>query len=134
MNWFLAKTDPDTYSIKDFARERETLWDGVHNNAAILHIQRMNIGDMVYIYESMSTKAIVGIAQVTSEPFLNTADPRRSWAVHMKLVKQCALPLLLSTIKSHPKLQDFALVRQGRLSVMPVSTDQQHVIAGLLGE
>jgi predicted RNA-binding protein with PUA-like domain len=123
MHYFLAKTDPDTYSIDDFAKEGETLWDGVHNNAAILFIQQMHPGDMVYIYESMSTKAIVGLAEVTSEPFLNTADPRRSWAVTMKLIKKYNSPLSLATIKATPSLANFALVRQSRLSVMPVPAD-----------
>ena len=127
MNYFLAKTDPDTYSLADFEKEGETLWDGVHNNAAMLFIQKMKPGDMVYIYESLSTKAIVGLAEVTSEPFLNTADPRRSWAVRMKFVKAYTEPLTLAAIKAEPLFADFALVRQSRLSVMPV--EPKHVDA-----
>ena len=111
MNYFLAKTDPDTYSIDDFVREGETLWDGVHNNAAILYIRQMTTGDKVFIYESMSTKAIVGLASVTTEPFLNTADPRRSWAVRMKLINTYKNPLQLSSIKAEPLFVDFKLVR-----------------------
>jgi len=120
MNWFLAKTDPDTYSIDDFEKEGETVWDGVHNNAAILFIKQMRPGDQVFIYESMSSKAIVGLAEVTSEPYENKADPRRSWAVKMKFVKKYQKPLTLSEIKADPAYKDFKLVRESRLSVMPV--------------
>ncbi len=128
MNYFLAKTDPDTYSLADFKKEGETLWDGVHNNAAMLFIQKMKPGDLVYIYESLSTKAIVGLAEVSGEPFLNTADPRRSWAVRMNFVKEYAKPLTLADIKANPHFADFPLVRQSRLSVMPVEREfQQHI-------
>ncbi len=133
MNYYLAKSDPDTYSFADLQKEGETLWDGVHNNAAMLFIQRMKPGDLVYIYESMSTKAIVGLSEVSSEPFLNTADPRRSWAAKFKYVKNFAKPVTLAEIKATPSLVDFALVRQGRLSVMPVSAAEQKILAGLLG-
>ena len=133
MNYFLAKTDPDTYSIGDFKKEGKTLWDGVHNNAAILFIQQMRPGDLVYIYESLSTKAIVGLAKVTDKPFLNTADPRRSWAVHMEFTKAYEQPLSLASIKADPDLSDFALVKQSRLSVMPIPTAIQKILQRHLG-
>jgi predicted RNA-binding protein with PUA-like domain len=120
MNYFLAKTDPDTYSFADFIKEGETLWDGVHSHAAINFIKQMQVGDLVYIYESLTTKAIVGLAEVSAEPYLNTADPRFSWAVKLKYVKTYNTPLSLATIKAEPALKDFPLVRIGRLSVMPV--------------
>ena len=133
MNWFLAKTDPDTYSLEDFAKEGETLWDGVHNNAAMLFIQQMKLGDKVYIYESLTTKAIVGLAEVTSQPFLNTADPRRSWACRMKFLKKYATPLTLAAIKADDRFADFALVKQSRLSVLPVPANLQQLIESMLG-
>lgn len=121
MAYFLAKTDPDTYSIADFEREGETLWDGVHNNAAMLFIQKMQPGDHIYIYQSLTTKAIVGLAQVTGQPFLNPADPRRSWAVTMKFTKRYLNPLTLADFKADASMKDFGLVRQSRLSVMPIN-------------
>ena len=121
MAYFLAKTDPDTYSIDDFENEGETLWDGVHNNAALLFIRQMQPGDKVYIYESMTTKAIVGLAEVSGEPFENKADPRRSWAVKMKFIKKFKKPLTLGEIKADPAFADFELVRQSRLSTMAVN-------------
>ena len=132
MNYFLAKTDPDTYSIDDFVKEGTTLWDGVHNNAAILFIQQMQIGDRVYIYESMSTKAIVGLAEVTTAPRLNIKDPRRSWVVDMKLLNKYQKPLTLGEIKNNSDFKDFALVKQSRLSVMPVPKKVADSINGLL--
>src|SRR5690349_4178810 len=123
MNYFLAKTDPDTYSIDDFEKEGETLWDGVHNNAALLFIQAMRPGDQVFIYQSMSTKAIVGLAEVTTEPELNAADPRRSWVVKMKLVKRYTKLVTLADVKADDFYKDFKLVRESRLSVMPVPGD-----------
>lgn len=119
MNYFLAKTDPETYSTADFEREGTTLWDGVHSNAAILVIQQMRPGDRVYIYESQSTKAIVGLAEVLDEPHDNPDDPRRSDVVHMKFL-QHTKPLGLSDFKADPAMANFDLVRQSRLSTMAV--------------
>nr|MBA2279553.1 EVE domain-containing protein [Candidatus Saccharibacteria bacterium] len=102
MNYFLAKTDPDTYSLNDFEKEGVTIWDGVHSNAAILFIKQMRPGDRVFIYESLTTKSIVGRAEVVGEPFENTADPRRSWAVKMKFLNRFARPLSLASIKADP--------------------------------
>ncbi len=129
MNWFLAKTDPDSYSLSDFQKEGETVWDGVHSYAAIGFIKQMKLGDKVYIYESLSSKAIVGLATVTGEPFLNTEDKRFSWAVKMKFVKKYEKQLSLKDIKADPALANFDLVRIGRLSVMTVPPEIQKILA-----
>lgn len=121
MNYWLVKADPDTdYSINDLQKDGETAWTGVHNNAAILHIQKMKLGDTVYFYHSQKQKAIVGLAEVSSEPYENKEDLRRSWAMKLKFVKKYDNPLSLNVIKEASECQDFALVRIGRLSVMPV--------------
>lgn len=126
MNYWLAKADPDSdYSIDDLARDGETNWDGVHNNAAILHIQKMRPGDKVYIYHSQKEKSIVGLAEVVAEPYENHEDPRRSWAVRLKFDRKFGSSLHLSVIKAAPECQEFALVRIGRLSVMPVDKGVQ---------
>lgn len=133
MNWFLVKADPDSdYSLEDLQRDGSTIWDGVHNNAAILHIRAMKPGDMVYVYHSQKQKSIVGIAQVTGEPFENTADPRRSWAVELTYKETLTTPVPLSELKKLAALADFALIRIGRLSVMPVSHKHQEAIASLI--
>jgi predicted RNA-binding protein with PUA-like domain len=126
MNYWLVKADPDhDYSIDDLARDGETTWDGVHNNAAILHIQKMKPGDKVYIYHSQKQKSIVGLATITGEPFENKQDPRRSWAVQLAYDRTYDNPIPLSLIKEAPECKDFALVRIGRLSVMPVEPSVQ---------
>ena len=132
MNYFLAKTDPGTYSIDDFELEGTTIWDGVHNNAALLFIRQMHPGDQVFIYESLTTKAIVGLAEVTSDASENKNDPRKSWVVTMKFIKKYDKPATLGDIKATPKLKDFALVRQSRLSVMPVSDETATILLKML--
>ena len=119
MNYFLAKTEPSTFSIDDFEREGDTLWDGVHSYEAIGVIKLMRPGDVVYIYHSQVGKRIVGEAVVSGEPYLNTADPRHSWAVTMKFVRKFDGPTL-ADFKSEPTCKDFKLVTHSRLSVMPV--------------
>lgn len=119
MAYFLAKTDPETYSLEDFERDGETEWDGVHNHEAINYIKTMRPGDKVFIYLSMSQKAIVGLAEVTGEPYQNTADPRFSWAVRMKFLKRTK-PVSLKEVKAEPSLKSFKLVTHSRLSVMSV--------------
>ncbi len=119
MSYFLVKTDPDTYSIDDFIKDKQTIWDGVHNYQAINVIKTMRPGDKVYVYLSMTDKAIVGLAEVVGEPFLNTKDPRFSWAIELKFVSRLK-PVSLAEIKANPLCKDFLLVRHSRLSVMPV--------------
>jgi predicted RNA-binding protein with PUA-like domain len=119
MATFLVKTDPETYSIEDFEKDGETEWDGVHNYQAINNIKMMQPGDKVYVYLSMSSKSIVALAKVVSEPYENKTDPRFSWAVSLKFIRRTK-PVTLSEIKAEPKLKNFLLVRHSRLSVMPV--------------
>jgi predicted RNA-binding protein with PUA-like domain len=121
MNYYLAKTEPSTYSISDFEKEKTTIWDGVHNYEAINVIKTMNPGDRVYIYHSMTDKKIVGLAEVIEPPFENTDDPRFSWAVKLKFIKRLNGPSL-ADIKQDPGLSSFKLVSHSRLSVMPVPT------------
>jgi len=125
MNYFLVKADPEhDYSIDDLARDGKTDWTGVHNNAALLHIRKMRPGDQVFIYHSQSDKAVVGLAEVASEPYENKEDLRKSWAVRFKFVKKYKKTVSLPEFKADPAMQDFPLVRIGRLSVMPVSEVQ----------
>jgi predicted RNA-binding protein with PUA-like domain len=119
MNYFLAKTEPSTYSIDVFQNDIDTIWDGVHNYAAIGFIKQMKPGDTVFIYHSMTDKKVVGIAKVVGEPFENKDDPRHSWAVKMRFDTKIDGPTL-KDFKANPDFKDFDLVRQSRLSVMKV--------------
>lgn len=117
MAFFLAKTDPDTYSITDFARDRRTAWDGVTNAQAAKTISTMAKGDLAFLYHSLGESAVVGLAQVDSAPRLDPKNPK-SWVVDMKFVCRLDPPTTLKEIKESGLFADFALVRQSRLSTM----------------
>ena len=117
MNYFLAKTDPDTYSIEDFERDRKTTWDGVANPQAVRAIRDMRPGDKVFIYHSGGLSSVVGIAEVKSEPRDDPKNPK-SAVVDLELLGRIDPPVTLAEIKQSKKFDDWALVRQGRLSTM----------------
>ncbi len=114
---FLAKTDPDTYSIDDLQRDGTTEWDGVRNPAAVQAIKSMKPGDRVFIYHSQSETAVVGVAEVVSEPRPDKNDAR-SWVADFKYVAHAKKRVTLREIKESHEFDDWALVRQGRLSTM----------------
>lgn len=119
MAYFLAKTDPESYSLERFARERETTWDGVRNAQAVAVIRRMRPGDTVLIYHSTGASALVGVARVISE---SRPDPHdvKSWVVDLKFVRHFEEPVSLRLIKETHLFDDWSLVRQSRLSTMEV--------------
>ena len=119
MAYFLAKTDPTTYSIDDLERDETTVWDGVRSAAALLAIRAMHPGDEVLIYHSQGEAAIVGLARVVSEPRIDPNDPK-SWVVDITYVRRLSQPVTLREIKESHLFDDWALVRQGRLSTMSV--------------
>lgn len=116
MNYFLAKTDPETYSIDDFEREQRTIWDGVNNAQAVRAIRAMRPGDRVFIYHSGGLSSIVGLAAVRSEPRDDPKNPN-SAVVDLEFLQRLH-PVTLGEIKQSGKFDDWALVRQGRLSTM----------------
>jgi predicted RNA-binding protein with PUA-like domain len=120
MNYFLFKTDPDTYSIDDFEKDGKTIWDGVHNYQAINFIKTMKVGDKVYFYHSQSDKAILAIAEVSSLPFENKEDKRPSWAIEIKFIERLKTPVSLADLKAENAFKDFLLLRNPRLSIIPV--------------
>ncbi|MBI2687135.1 MAG: EVE domain-containing protein [Acidobacteria bacterium] len=117
MTYFLAKTDPDTYSVADFARDKRTTWDGVTNPMAAKTISSMAKGDIVFLYHSQGESAIVGLAHVDSAPRLDPKNPK-SWVVDMKFIQPLNPPTTLREIKDSHLFEDFALVRNSRLSTM----------------
>ena len=118
MNYFLAKTDPETYSVDDLEREKKTTWDGVANPQAVRAIKEMRPGDRVFIYHSGGVSGVVGLADVVSEP---RADPKnaKSAVVDLEFAGRIEPPVTLKEIKESGQFADWALVRQGRLSTMP---------------
>jgi predicted RNA-binding protein with PUA-like domain len=119
MTFFLAKTDPETYSIEQLEQDGKTPWDGVRNAQAVHAIQTMRPGDDLLIYHSMGEAALVGLARVISEPRPDPND-RKSWMVDVAFVRRLARPVTLREIKKSHLFDDWSLVRQSRLSTMSV--------------
>jgi predicted RNA-binding protein with PUA-like domain len=119
MNYFLAKTEPGTYSIDDLEREHKTLWDGVTNPQAVRAIREMRPGDRIFIYHSGGVSAVVGWATVRSEPRPDPKNPK-SAVVEIEFAGRLDPPVTLAEIKQSKQFDDWALVRQGRLSTMSV--------------
>ena len=119
MNYFLAKTEPGTYSIDDLERDRHTTWDGVTNPQAVRAIREMKPGDIVFIYHSGGVSSVVGIAAVKSQPRDDPKNPK-SAVVDLEFAGRLESPVTLAEIKQSGKFDDLALVRQGRLSTMAV--------------
>ena len=118
MAYFLAKTDPETYSLDDLEREKRTSWDGVNNPQAVRAIREMRPGDRVFIYHSGGVSGVVGLATVRSEPRDDPKNPK-SAVVDLEFSARLEPPTSLAEIKQSKKFEDWALVRQGRLSTMP---------------
>ena len=119
MNYFLAKSEPGVYSIDDLERDKKTAWDGVTNPQAVKSIRQMKVGDRVFIYHSGGVSAIVGLATVRSEPRDDAKNPK-SAVVELAYLGRIDPPTSLAEIKQSKLFDDWALVRQGRLSTMAV--------------
>ena len=120
MAYFLAKTDPETYSLDDLERDKRTSWDGVNNAQAVRAIREMRPGDRVFIYHSGGVSGVVGVATVRSEPRDDPKNPK-SAVVDLEYSGRLDPPTTLAEIKQSKKFEDWALVRQGRLSTMAAS-------------
>jgi len=123
---YLLKTEPSTYSFADLQREKVTVWDGVSNPVALKHLRAMEPGERLVIYHTGDEKTAVGIASVVS---VDATDPRNP-AVTIKAGKAIARPVSLAEIKANKLFADSPLVRQGRLSVLPLTPAQYKVLTG----
>jgi predicted RNA-binding protein with PUA-like domain len=120
--YWLVKSEPDSYAWSDLVRDGKTEWTGVRNFAARLHLKAMQPGDRVLFYESVTTKAIVGIAEVTRTAFPDKTADEPGWvAVELKADQPLAHPVTLEQVKAEPALAKMTLLRIGRLSVQPVT-------------
>jgi predicted RNA-binding protein with PUA-like domain len=118
---WLVKSDPETYGYADLARERRTVWDGVANALALKHLAAMRAGDECLVYESGAIKAVVGRARVASDPYPDPqADDPRRLVVELEAAGALATPVRLARLRAEPAFAGHPLVRQPRLSVMPV--------------
>jgi predicted RNA-binding protein with PUA-like domain len=129
---WLVKSEPNTYSYADLERDGRTVWDGVRNNAAALHLKAMREGDEVLFYHSQEGLAVVGVAKVVRTAFPDASDPTgRFVAVELAPVRPLARPVTLAEMKAEPVLADMAMLRQGRLSVSPVKAAEWNAILKL---
>jgi predicted RNA-binding protein with PUA-like domain len=124
-NYWILKTDADTYPFDQLVRERRAVWDGVSNALALKHIRSMRKGDQLFIYHSGDEKALVGLARVVSEPYPDPkSDDPRLVVVDIEAGAHLHNPVSLATVKADPAFADLGLVRMSRLSVIPVPEAQ----------
>lgn len=122
MAYWLIKSEPDCYSWDQFVADGGTRWDGVRNYQAAANLKAMKVGDLCFWYNSNIGKEAVAIAKVTKEAYLDPTDPAGKFvAVDVAPVEKLRRPVTLAEMKASGKLTDFALIRQSRLSVVPVS-------------
>jgi len=129
MAYWIIKTEPGTYSFNDLERDKKTSWDGVRNYQARNNLKLMRVGDLALVYHSVGPKELVGIAEVTKTAYPDpTADDDAWVAVDVKFDRWLKHPVKLSRIKEERELFDLALVKQGRLSVCPVSVKEWRIL------
>jgi predicted RNA-binding protein with PUA-like domain len=117
---YLLKTEPSTYSFADLEREKQTIWDGVANPVALRHLREMKSGERLVIYHTGDEKSAVGTATVVSVDASDAHNPQ----VKIKAGKAIKKPVSLAEVKANPLFADSPLVRQGRLSVVPLTERQ----------
>lgn len=129
MAYWLMKSEPDCYSWDRLKQDKITAWDDVRNYQARNNMMAMKRGDLAFFYHSNVGKEIVGIMEIAREHYPDPADESGKFVlVDVKYKKPLKTPVSLTDIKAHPKLQDIALIRQSRLSVMPISDEEWEII------
>ena len=134
-NFWLLKSEPEVYSYADLERDGATVWDGVASPAGLMHLRRMQPGDQALIYHTGGERQAVGLAEVTSAPY---ADPQlgneKLVVVNVRPLRRLIRPVTLAAVKADPTFAGFALVREGRLSVVPVTPEQWARLLAMAGE
>jgi len=130
MNYWLVKTEPETYSWDDLVRDKKTVWDGVRNFQARNNLKAMKKGDAVFIYHSGEDKAVMGTAKIAKEAYPDPKD--KDWVVvEISSERKLRKAVALSQIKSVKKLSNMVLVKSSRLSVQPVKEDEFNTVIEL---
>ena len=125
MNYWLAKSEPGTYAWATLVRDGKTAWTGVRNFAARNNLRAMTVGDLVFFYHSGEEKSVVGIARAAKAAYPDPTADEGDWsAVDLAPVKSLARPVTLAAIKADRILREMKLVKQPRLSVIPVTSEQ----------
>ena len=134
MNYWLVKQEPDSYPWEQFVRDKGTAWTGVRNFQARNNLRAMKKGDEVFYYHSVTGKAVVGLARVKREAYPDPTAKDGDWScVDLVPVRVCPRPVTLEQIKEEPSLRDIALLRQSRLSVMPLTASEARALRRLGG-
>ncbi len=121
VNYWLVKQEPKSYNFSILKKDKKTVWDGVHNNLALKHINNMKKGDLILFYHSGDEKQVVGIMEVSSKPYSNPEETNERFVVvDVKYKKELQNPVTLSEMKKQKKFKNWELLRISRLSVMPV--------------
>ncbi len=132
--YWLLKTEPSDYSYSDLEKDVQTIWDGVSNNLALKHLRNMKKGDLAFLYHTGKERALVGIAEVISDPY---PDPKKSDAklavMDVKAREELPQSVSLTEVKADSEFSDFLLVRLSRLSVMPVTPPQWNRLLAMAG-
>ncbi|TVQ58957.1 MAG: EVE domain-containing protein [Phycisphaerales bacterium] len=132
MTTFLLKTEPGDYAWDDLVRDKKTVWDGVANNAALLHMRGAKKGDEAFVYHTGTERSIVGLAAIVSDPRTDP-DDERLVVFDLKPIRKAKTPVTLAAIKADPRFADFALVKQARLSAMPVPAALDKILRSMAG-
>ena len=134
-SYWLIKSEPAKYAFSDLQRDGSTMWDGVRNNQAALYLKAMKIGDLALYYHSVEDLAVVGVARVSKEFFLDPTDEKgRFVAVEFSPVRPMPKPVPLADMKANPALAGMAMFRQFRLSVSPITPDEWKTICAMGGD
>lgn len=121
MNYWLLKTEPSDYTYDQLVKDNKTVWDGVGHNTALINIRNSRKGDLAFIYHTGDERQIVGIAEITSDPYSDPKSDNPKMAVFdIKPVKKLVKPVTLAQIKADKRFSEFRLVKESRLSVVSV--------------
>ena len=124
MNYWLLKTEPSVYSYDDLVKDKKTVWDGVGHPTALINIRNSKKGDMVFIYHTADEKQIIGIGEIISDSYSDPkSDNPRMAVFDIKPLKKLKRPVTLAEIKADKRFSEFRLVKESRLSVVPVPKD-----------
>jgi predicted RNA-binding protein with PUA-like domain len=125
MNYWLIKTEPETFSWEELEKNKTSMWDGVRNYQARNNLRKMSLGDVLFFYHSGKNPGIIGIAEVFKEHYPDPTAAGGDWsAIDIKITRKLIRFIPLSEIRQTPQLQSMILLRNGRLSVQPVSEEE----------
>jgi len=134
-SFWLLKSEPEKYAFGDLVRDGRTVWDGVSNAQAAIYLRAMRTGDRAFIYHSRTELAVVGVARITREAFIDPSDPAgRFSAVEIAPVRALTTPVALADMRTNPALNGMVMFRQFRLSVTPVTGEEWSAILAMAGD